>query len=422
MVVWVSALKATMPAIATLAMAVLLCLLLWRYFVCVPVVLRCKKPELPRAHLLLWLAALLVLSRLGLYLIGLAGSAWRGESVAYLHDFSHYWVRWDANHYLGLAKNWYVNEGDPRFHIVFYPLYPLLVRILVPLFGGHYVLCACIVSNLCLYGASWALYRLAQCTYGSRVARWSVIYLLLCPASLFLSIPYTESLFLMLTLMSVLAARRHRFALAILLGALSSATRVLGLLTAVPVFYECLCLERTRCEGNPARLWRRSALWALGVVLIASGLAAYLLLNYSVTGNPFQFLIYQREHWGQTFGSLWNTLRYSLENAFYYRSIGSRLGTWIPQVIAIPLAIALLAFTARRLHPGDGAYALLYIYMALAPTWLLSGPRYLMALYPLYPMLALVTRRRWQRWLAVALLTAGTVYFVYFYAIYGSLF
>ena len=33
-------------------------------------------------------------------------------------------TRWDGSHYIGLIQNGYVNLGDARFHIVFYPLFP----------------------------------------------------------------------------------------------------------------------------------------------------------------------------------------------------------------------------------------------------------------------------------------------------------
>ena len=63
------------------------------------------------------------------------------------------------------------------------------------------------------------------------------------------------------------------------------------------------------------------------------------------------------------------------------------------RIIAIVLAILLAC--CNRIRPCYGAYALLYTYVAYAPTWLLSGPRYLTALFALYPMLAALSRRRW---------------------------
>lgn len=37
------------------------------------------------------------------------------------------------------------------------------------------------------------------------------------------------------------------------------------------------------------------------LAIISMGLLAYLYINYYVTGNAFQFSIYQREHWSQKF-------------------------------------------------------------------------------------------------------------------------
>lgn len=411
-----------LPVLAMLAMGVLLCILLYRYFVQKPPE-RNERPLAPTTgRLIAYLAAMVLLSRLMIYLIALAGSAFRGEAMSFLTDPGRYWVRWDANHYVGLAENWYVNEGDPRFHIVFYPLFPLVTRILGALLGGHMAVSACLVSNLCLFGSCWALYQLVRQDQDEAAARRAVRYLVLCPASLFLSIPYSESLFLLLTLLCALLARRGRLGWAVLLGALSASTRVLGLLSAVPIFYEFYRRARERSGGDWKRLLRGAALGALKTLPVALGFAAYLLLNYRVTGDPLRFLTYQSEHWGQRFGSLSNTLKYTLDYAFTYDDIGSRLGTWIPQAIAVPACIALLAGAVKRVHPADGAYALLYIYMAISPTWLLSGPRYLMAMYALYPLLALVTRKKWQDIALTCTFSLGAAYFTFFYAVYGSLF
>ncbi len=338
-----------------------------------------------------------------------------------LDDFFRYplnaWVRWDAHHYVGLAKNWYVNQGDPRFHIVFYPLYPLIVRIFSCFTPGLEAAVGFIVSGVCLLFSGAALLLLVEHSHGVPAGRRALRYLMLGPLSLFFSVPYSESLFLMLTLLCVLMARKRKLGWAILFGALASATRLLGLLCAVPVFYAFLCDARKRESGKA----RFIACGALLCCLIALGFAAYLLLNWQVTGDPLKFLEYQKDHWGQTFGSIHKTLSYTLEYAFA-GNWSSRLGTWLPQLVCMPLTLVLMGFTWKRLNPGDGAYAILYFLFALSPTWLLSGPRYLTGMYALYPMLALVTRRRWQDWALTAGLLLGTVYGVFMYAIVGALF
>ena len=419
------ALQFVLPAAAMIAAALLLVAFLYRYFSPLwvkgaafessPARRRGSRKGVLRR--ITWIAAWLIGTRLFLYLIALVGCAATGQLVRYLADPGAFWVQWDANHYLGLANNWYVNEGDPRFHIVFYPLYPLAVRVFQPMFLGNTALAGTVLSNLFLFAACWALYELARPMVHERGAKNAVRFLLLFPTSLYLSVPYSESIFLMLTLLSVLAARRDRIWLAVLLGALASASRIQGLLCAIPVFYEALRLEATDGRPKPGRV----ALRVLQVSLIALGFGAYLLLNWQVTGNPFQFLIYQREHWSQTMGSVGQTLRYTIENAFHYGSASARQGIWIPQLVSIVLAFVLMGVSWRRVHPADGAYALLYAWVSFSPTWLLSGPRYLMAMYALYPVIVLLSKGRWRTAVTMALMILGTVYCALQYAVFGSL-
>ena len=419
-------LLAVLPAAATAAAALLLIAFLYRYFkpffarggadAFPPVRQRILSPRAAWRRLG-WIAAWLIGTRLFLYLIALVGCAWTGQLDSYLNNPGAFWVRWDANHYLGLAENWYVNQGDARFHLVFYPLYPLAVRIVRPLFLGNTMLAATVLSNLFLLAAAWALYEITRMQMGERGARNAVRFLMLFPTSLYLSVPYSESIFLMLTLLSVLAARKEKIWLAVLLGALASASRIQGLICAIPVFYEALRMEAARGRLKPTRVTLR----VLQVSLIALGFGAYLLLNWKVSGNPFQFLIYQREHWSQTMGSVGGTLKYTIVNAFHYDSAAARQGIWIPQLVAIVAAFSLLGAAWRRVHPADGAYALVYLWISFSPTWLLSGPRYWMAMYALYPVLALMAPGRWRWIVTAALLTLGTVYCALSYAVFGSL-
>ena len=153
-----------------------------------------------------WRAALFcaakwfVLSRLFILIVTSLYAAITENTGYYSHMYD-YWAKWDAPHYLGLIKNWYVNEGDPRFHIVFFPMYPFVCKLLLPLFGGNADLSAMIVSNVCGYGAGAILYMLAALDHGRKGAGRAVKFFFLNPLSFFLSIPYTESLFLFLTKM-----------------------------------------------------------------------------------------------------------------------------------------------------------------------------------------------------------------------------
>ena len=215
-------------------------------------------------------------------------------------------------------------------------------------------------------------------------AMWLVM---LSPLTLFCSLPYTESVFLLSTLAAVYAARRGKFFWAVCFGALSANARMCGMATAVPIFYELL-------RQSPRKDVKHFLFSALKVLPVSLGLLAYLGLNWQVTGDPFRFLTYQSEHWSQNFGSLWNTVEYTARNALEFHLFSYRIGVWIPQLIAIFLTLALFWAVWRRAYPGDMGYGLIYFYVSVAPTWLLSGPRYLTALYAVYPALAVLFRKK----------------------------
>ena len=108
-----------------------------------------------------------------------------------------------------------------------------------------------------------------------------------------------------------------------------------------------------------------------------------------------------------------------MEYALNYHDWGTRMGTWIPQAVLMIAVLILMGVTLNRVHPGDGAYAWLYMFMAMAPTWLLSGPRYISAMYALYPMMSMITRRKGQQVAMAIVILLLNIYFVYLYSIEG---
>ena len=342
-----------------------------------------------------------VLSRLLFFLSALV-YAWATDGLqSFLSDFPSAWVRWDAYHYIKLADQWYVNVGDDRYKIVFYPLYPLITRIFC-LTGMSARTGAFVVSNLCLLGCGWAMHALVCIDQDAAAANRAVWLMMFSPLGFFFSIAYSESLFLLLCLLVALMSRQKRWFLAAFFGALCSATRALGILTAPIIFFSLLqdAWQRYSEEHPGARrrdlaFFHQVWLCVLQVLPVALGLVAYLALNYVITGDPFTFLVHQSEHWYQEFGSLGNTLQYSFHNAMIYHSYEYQVCLWIPQTITILVVLAVLWLGWKKQQAGDAAFSVLYYYCAIAPTWLLSGMRYLAAMYALYPLLALMTRKKW---------------------------
>ncbi len=383
--------RALMAGFAVLVIAELL-----RYFrtaLFEPVAAAPAPERVPMKRVLLEALAAVVASRLLIVAACAAYCAIQNRSLeTFFQDFAGKLTPWDADHYLGLIKRWYVAEGDPRLHIVFLPFYPAVCRGLHWLTGMSSFAAAEVVSHLALVGCGAAMFRLAEGDSGAQTARRAMLLTLFTPMAYFYSVPYTESLFLLLTLLAVLMARRRRFALAVAFGAMAANTRIVGMAVAIPIFWELLRRDREGREEplSPGRV----ALDVLKVLPVGAGLALYLLGNYRLFGNPTQFMIFQREHWSQSFGTLANTFRYCLANALDYDDFLYRLGVWIPQALLLVAVPALIAWRRRREPVGDVAYLLVFFYVSFAPTWLLSGPRYLSAAYALYPLLARLPKSR----------------------------
>lgn len=302
---------------------------------------------------------------------------------------------WDAQHYVDIIADGYVAEGEASLFIVFFPLYPMVCRTITFMTGFSAYGVATAVSNAALVGCGMVMYRLTEPEGGATLGRRAMLLLMFNPMTYFFSITYSESVFLLVTLLAVLLARRGRFAAAVALGALASSARLLGMATAVPLFWELLRAWRAEHpEARGADVARGVALCVLKVLPVSLGFLMYLSINWHLFGNSTQFMIFQSEHWYQNFGTIANTFQYSLMNSIHYDDHLYQLGVWRPQV-ALLIAVPLLIWWRRhKERAGDTAYALVYHYVAFQPTWLLSGPRYAACSYALYPLLARLPKSR----------------------------
>lgn len=319
------------------------------------------------------------------YLIrSLAG--YRGSFREYLS----FWTCTDSMHYLDIARDWYLSEGsiDRLVQLVFLPGYPLAVR-LMQVFVGDYLYAGLLVSALSFAGAGCAIYRLARLDMGHAGALRTLKYLCLMPGAFFFAAPMSESLFLLLCALCVYCARKGRWLAGCLFGALASFTRSLGLMLFVPLFFE-LVSSLAKGKKPPHPLLRFAAL-----LLIPLGFGAYCAVNYAVSGDPFKFMEYQGQHWGQHMGFFFNTASYQLREAL--RNFASAptmvLGLWLPNLICTFGSLAVMLFAAKRLRPSYTAWFLAYFVIAIGATWLLSAPRYLAALIPLPMALSSLSKR-----------------------------
>jgi Gpi18-like mannosyltransferase len=329
------------------------------------------------------------------------------------------WTATDSGHYLDIARDWYLSTGhwDRLVQLVFLPGYPLLIRLLNPLIGNH-LYTGMIISGLCFAGAGAMLYRLIRLDYSHEIAVRTLKFLCILPGAFFFASPMSESLFLLLSVSCFYYLREKDWFLACLLAGWASYTRSLGLVLAVPILFEMISedikpasREQPPESANNADKWKRIFKYA-SLLFVFFGFGGYLFINYQVAGNPFQFLIYQKEHWSQSLGFFFNTAAYQIDYAIscvQQQELHTLMGLWLPNLLCIFSSLVIMIAAVKKLRPGYTVYFLAYYIIAIGATWLLSGPRYLLTLFPLSLALSLISEKRRTNWL---LTIAYSIFFV----------
>lgn len=320
--------------------------------------------------------------RLAIYIV-----AWifhmtlQGNGANYLsfwQSLDDIWIKWDAPHYLALAELGYFSPAQNPLFIVFFPLYPTLVDG-VHLLINDFFSSAVIVSLVCYFSAAIVFFKLVEKETGdSETALGAVKYLSIYPYAFFYGTAYTESLFLLITVCCFWALRSGKWGLVFVCGVLAGLTRIQGMLLFVPILLE-------------AYFQRKSFPWYQRLAALASpiiGFGGYLLLNYAIFSNPFQFRIAQRQNWHNDFGVLPQNLS-NMVHSLFTDTNSMNFGIWIPSLACFIFACALLWWGRHRIALSFQAYSLIYLMFSFSPSWLISAPRYMAVLFPLAMLTAM---------------------------------
>jgi mannosyltransferase PIG-V len=295
------------------------------------------------------------------------------------------WTSWDTRHYIRIAEYGYGTSGDANNNLIaFFPLYPYLTKVFTLVFQS-YMLSALIISNLAYAVAAYFLYELVKLDYEEEDAYRAVIYFSVFPTAYFLHAAYTESLFLALSIGSFYFARKKMWALASVLGMLSAATRITGIILLPVLIVEYLSQKEYKLRDIKINfLW----IWIIGL-----GLVSYLILNYMVDGDPFYFLGVQQESWSRKLALPYEGFLNAVRGLPGRSPSGAFAGDWAEIIFAV-LGLAGVIYSFFRLRISYSLYVLLTWLLVTSSVIWLSIPRFTLTMFPLIILMALFGRRR----------------------------
>lgn len=335
-----------------------------------------------------------LISRILIFVLGyMSTMLFFNENRNFLDTFETLWTKWDAHHYLYLAEHWYQAEGDPRKLMVFYPLYPIVIKFLT-FFIGDYFWSAMIISNVCLVVSAVYLYKLCRFDFDHEVSMNSVKYLLIYPFSFFLGLAFSEGLYLTLTILFFYYLRKKKWLFIGLLGALSTACRSFGILLIVPAIIEWVFSNNLLCALKNKNLKPIKLIKELTCIfLIPVGFIYYLGLNKVITGDYFKYSVYIKHYWGREFTFFGNVIDYIYETAINIISSDS-ISRWIPELIIIFGLLAIISYSKNKIPFPYLIYMLGYWFLLTSVSNLWSAGRYSTDIFPLYIAFALLSKNK----------------------------
>jgi Gpi18-like mannosyltransferase len=369
-------------------------------------------------------------------------------------------TNWDARRYEEIATKGYfydmdaVRRGDivltnpdgtkQLINVVWYPLYPLLGRAAWTLTGHRLTMHSSLtlVSDVCIILGAMVVFAFARRHFYNRIALdlsddhparrydlqpadtaalWTLTLVLFNPCAIFFYSNYSESLFLLLLGLFLLAIQGRRWWVAAAVAALASATRSQGVL-----FGPFLAITFFLRSDLPTPL--RAGKAAVLAVVSALGLAVYMIYLHQNFGDPLAFM-HAQVGWNVAFD--WAHITYGLNpthaltNAMYWTwheplVMPRFYEAWcviVPPIVILLLGARFLSFELELI--AWGLWILPYVTNSMAGNppfehaWISMG-RFMLANLPLGVIIgAMVVRFRWAGPLLVATSAAVFAYFAY---------
>jgi Mannosyltransferase (PIG-V) len=324
------------------------------------------------------------------------------EPIGGVSGWLDLWNRWDSDQYLQLAKFGYTTNSEWKAWL--YPFFPWCVRV-VAWVAGNYVVSALIVSGTALFVGAILFRRLVSIDFAPEMALRSAWFFLIFPTAYFLHVPYTESLFFVLIIGSLLAARRQCWWLAGMLGALSWMTRANGI-----IVLPTLAVEAAH-QFWTTRRWNWRWLW---IALVPAGFGVYLLLNWKISAEPFAFLRSRKALFDISAAWPWVGVRGNITHLSWRDSAEAEMiGTQELYFTALGLICVVAAWL--KLRPAYAVWMTGSWLLVVSATFIESMPRYMLTMFPIFILFALLARHR--LWNALI-----TIWSLLFLALFTSLF
>lgn len=293
-------------------------------------------------------------------------------------------LNYDGRNFLQIANSGYIKLDEHNLR-AFFPLYPLVIAYASKLTGINVVYSGLFLSYVAAIGSFYIFYRLTKEESDEKTSLKAVFLLMVFPTSFYFLSYYTESLYLLLSLLVFWFLIKKNFKWSTFFALLASATRVTGVILSLMVVL----------EGYRYFLKKRK--FPFITLLSPLGLVGYAMYSYLTAGDALIFL-HSWTNWGKTFsipgpinsvlsglGNVFAGVQPSFDSPFVYPIS-------ILEFLTLIFLLAVLYWSYKRIKLIYWLYLLINSYVFLAGGILQSLPRYILVMFPMYVYLAKVLK------------------------------
>jgi len=346
-----------------------------------------------------WRVLLCVFAFLSTFLIVNFGNrfAYADRVLTITHLPSWIWGfgNFDGVHYLKIAQSGYAADLSQAF----FPLYPLLIRffnffpkdnLLDPVLFNDpsYFYTAMVLSIIFFIGALYFTYKLFSENYNKKIAQISILLLLSFPTAFYFGAVYSESLLLLLTVLTFWFTKKDKFLLAGLFAALASATKIQG-----AILFIFLAVELwKKYRNNLSEQRKHFTKDLLGILIAPLGLIFYMVYLKNTTGDFLYFLSSQ-----PSFGAGRSSLPLIFLPQVIYRYLKIFLTVKVASLAFFNAflefsmtmgTVVVLIMAFKKMKFSYWIFSLLVVVLPTLTGTFSSMPRYVLMAFMLFPYLA----------------------------------
>lgn len=229
---------------------------------------------------LAWRVIVFLIAILAIFFVPLRSGYTEVSSPFKGYDLANMWVNFDGLHYIDIARNGY-SPTHPAAQ-AFFPVFPIVVGQVAHALRD-YVLSGLLVAHTSLLVALYFLYKLIKLDYSEKIAKNTLVLLLLFPTSFFFTCFYSESFFLLEVVLAFYFARTGKWFWAALWTALATATRITGVFMVPALVIEYFLAYKLNIVSA---IKSRNFIW---ILLSPIGLLLYMYYLWVANSDPLYF-------------------------------------------------------------------------------------------------------------------------------------